>query len=200
MEEQGCREGESRCGCAGQRGGSKQRKYAQPFELESYATQIFCSNELPNVQDKTDGFSRRLVIVPFNARFTKHDEDYDPFIETKLFTDEALEYLLRIAIDGLVRVINNKEFTTSQKGEAEKLQYLMDNNNVLEWLDGNPKILNEAVNDVYMAYRIWCANAGTKPVKKLNLGREISKTYNYVSKPRSVDGKVIRVYELDKEG
>lgn len=175
-----------------------QKKYAQPFELESYATQIFCANELPNVQDKSDGFSRRLLIVPFRARFTKKDPDYDPFIEDKLLNDESLEYLLKIAIDGLRRVVFNKEFTTSHKGEQEKLEYLMDNNNVLEWLDSNPKLLNESVADVYLMYRIWCADNGTKPVKKLNLGKEIKKAYGYVSKPQSVDGKVIRVYQLEK--
>ena len=42
-----------------------QRKYGQPFELESYATQIFCANELPPVNDRTDGFSRRLNIIPY---------------------------------------------------------------------------------------------------------------------------------------
>lgn len=173
-------------------------KYGQPFELESYATQIFCANELPQVSDKSDGFMRRIVIVPFNAKFSKSDPDYDPFIESKLLTDEAMQYLLKISIEGLMRVITNKEFSKSDVGEQEKQQYMKLNNNVLEWLDTEPKIENESVNDVYRAYQVWCANNGCNYVKKLNLSKEVKKI-GFVSKPRRVDGVTIRVYEKEEE-
>ena len=53
-----------------------QRKYAQPFELECYATQIFSANELPPSKDKSDGFLRRIIIIPFNARFKSTDAGF----------------------------------------------------------------------------------------------------------------------------
>lgn len=170
-----------------------QRKYADPFELESYATQIFCANELPQVSDKSEGFTRRITIVPFNAKFSKYDSDYDPFIESKLLEDSAIEYLLKIAIDGLKRVIINKAFTKSEKGEAEKSEYMRLNNNVLEWLDSEPKIENESVNDVYLQYQVWCNQNGTMPVKKMRLGKEITKN-GYISKSKYIDGKTVRIY------
>lgn len=172
------------------------KKYGQPFELESYAKQIFCANELPNVRDKSDGFSRRLVIIPFNATFSKHDKDYDPFIEDKLMTDEAMEYLLKIAIDGLRRVLINKSFTTSNKGETEKTAYIRSNNNVLEWFDEEPKIENESVNDVYLKYKVWCVENGCTAVKKTNLSKEIKKHLNLISIPKYLDGKTVRVYNV----
>lgn len=175
------------------------KKYGQPFELESYATQIFCANNLPPVKDKSDGFSRRINILPFNATFTKYDEDYDPFIKSKLLTDEAMEYLLKIAIEGLRRLLFNKMFTKCERGEKEKVEYIKSNNNVLEWLEDNPKIENEAVNDVYMAYKVWCVNNGCNSVKKANLSKEIKKYRGLVSKPQYSDGKTIRVYRKEKE-
>ena len=170
------------------------RKYGQPFELESYATQIFCANELPQVKDKSDGFSRRLVIVPFNAKFSKTDSDYDPFIEDKLMDDEAISYLLKIAVEGLQRVLYNKSFTKSDKGENEKNTYMVSNNNVLEWLEEEPDIENNSVTDVYMAYQVWCTKNGCQPVKKLNFSKEIKKQLQLASTPRSIDGKSVRVY------
>ena len=170
------------------------KKYGQPFELESYATQIFCANELPQVNDKSDGFSRRIVIVPFNASFSKKDPDYDPFIEDKLLADEALEYLLKIAIDGLKRLIENRQFTKTDAGEKEKQEYLIYNDNTLEWLDSEPKIDNEEVGDVYLSYQVWCSRNGTHPVKKLNLSKTLKKHGGYISKPKSIDGKTVRVY------
>ena len=171
-----------------------QRKYAQPFELECYATQIFCANELPQVHDKSDGFSRRIVIVPFNAKFSKTDPDYDPFIEDKLLEESSIQYLLKIAIEGLRRVLINKSFTKSETGEAEKDDYMKLNNNVLEWFETEPKFENESVNDVYMAYQVWCAQSGCQPVKKLNLSKEIKKKFGYESIPKYINGSTVRVY------
>ena len=176
-----------------------ERKYMQPFELENYATQIFCANEMPRVNDTTDGFFRRLVLVPFNAKFSKTDDDYDPFIEDKLMTDEAMEYLLKLAIDGLKRVIINKKFQTSSKGEAEKNEYVKINNPIEEWLDENPKILNESVNDVYLAYKTWCASVGCSAMKKLNVSRAIKRRYNYDTKITSINGKSVRIYKQNEE-
>ena len=177
-----------------------QRKYAQPFELESYATQIFCANELPNVGDRSDGFHRRLVIIPFNATFSKTDPDYDPFIEEKLMTEEALQYLLKIGIEGLKRVIINKSFTKSAKSDMEKNEYLMDNNNVLQWFnDAEPKLENESSTDIYTQYQLWCARNGVRPVKKMTVSKEIKKQYGLVTKPQSIDGKVVRVYVKESE-
>ena len=171
-----------------------QRKFAQPFTLESYATQIFCANQLPNVNDHSDGFSRRLMIVPFNATFSKADADYDPFIETKLMEEDAMEYLLKIGLEGLKRALYNKKFTTSQKGEKEKEIYLQSNNNVLEWLEEEPNVENEPVAEVYMRYTVWCSMTGSKALKKINFSKEIKKYLNLVSNPQRTDGKTVRVY------
>lgn len=175
------------------------KKYGQPFELESYATQIFCANELPQVNDKSDGFSRRIVILPFNARFSKTDVDYDPFIEDKLLSDESLEYVLKLAIDGLKRVLFNRSFTKTDVGEKEKQEYMIYNDNTLEWLDSEPKVINEEVSDVYLAYTVWCARNGTHPVKKLNLSKTLKKQLGVVSKPKSIDGKTARVFVNESE-
>lgn len=177
-----------------------QKKYGQPFELESYATQIFCANELPQVKDKSDGFSRRIVIVPFNAKFSKHDMDYDPFIESKLLSDESIEYLFALAINGLRRVVTNMKFTKSDKGEHEKQEYIISNNNVLEWLEENSDTIeNNSVNDIYLIYCVWCAKNGCQATKKLNFTKEIMKQLGLISKPKNVGGKTIRVYCKESE-
>lgn len=170
-----------------------QRKYGTPFELESYATQIFCANEIPQSSDRTEGFSRRIVVVPFKASFKSTDSDYDPFIESKLLSDESIEYLLKIALDGLRRVLIRKTFTKSKVGELEKQEYIKSNNNVLEWLETEPKIENEAVGEVYSEYQTWCVMNGCMALKKSNFSKELSKK-GYNTKPIRFNGKVIRVY------
>ena len=170
-----------------------QQKYGQPFVLENYSKQIFCANELPPVNDRTDGFGRRLIIIPFNAKFTPQDPDYDPFIEEKLLTDESIEYLLKLAIEGLRRVVFNKEFTGSEKSDIEKKKYLRENNNVLQWLDEEPKISNEPIGKVYQDYNIWVSLNGFRPLNRTNFGREMVKE-GYESKVVYNGEKSIRVY------
>ena len=171
-----------------------QRKYGQPFELESYATQIFCANELPQVSDKTDGFNRRIILIPFNARFTKNDADYDPFIEDKISTDEAMEYLLKIAIEGLKRLLMNKAFTKSESSEQQKKEYKILNNNVLGWLEEEPAIVNQSINDTYLQYQVWCTESGTHPMKKTNVSKIIRKELGLDSIVKRIDGKSVRIY------
>lgn len=170
------------------------RKYADPFQMECYATQIFCANELPQVHDKSDGFGRRIVIVPFNAKFTKSDPDYDPFIEDKLLDDESINYLLKLAVAGLMRVLINKGFTKSTTSETEKNNYMKLNNNVLEWFEYKPEIENNSVTDVYLAYQIWCSQNGCQAVKKLNFSKEIKKEFGLSSLTKTISGKSVRIY------
>ena len=174
------------------------RKYGQQFEFESYATQIFCANELPPVKDTTDGFSRRINIIPFSAKFSVNDDDFDPFIESKIQSDNSMEYLLKIAIEGLKRVLYNKKFTKCTKGEMEKMEFIQNNNPILQWIDDAPKIENEPITEVYLQYRMWCHDHGVSTLKQSNLSREIRKELGFVSKPRYVDGKTIRIYEKEE--
>ena len=176
-----------------------QKKYGQPFEMENYSTQIFCANELPPVNDRTDGFTRRLVIIPFNAKFSPNDEDFDPFIEDKLLSDDSVEYLLKLAIEGLRRVLLTRRFTKTKKGELEKSEYVKSNNPILQWLDEEPKIINESVADVYLKYRIWCEENGVNAIKKSNMSKELIKELGVESVPKYIDGKTTRVYTKIKE-
>ena len=171
-----------------------QRKYGQPFQMESYATQIFCANELPQVHDKSDGFDRRIVIVPFNAKFAKTDPDYDPFIEDKLMTDESITYLLKLAVEGLRRVIEHRGFAKSDSSDREKEDYRKLNNNILEWFEYEPPIENQGVTDVYLAYQVWCQQNGCMPVKKMNMSKEIQKKFGFSSVVKNINGKSTRVY------
>jgi putative DNA primase/helicase len=176
-----------------------EKKGKDEFMLDSYATHIFGANELPMVKDKSDGFSRRIIIVPFDAKFSPTDPDYDPFIKDKLESTESMEYLLKLAIDGLRRVLSTRRFTQSTKAENEKQEYIRSNNNVLEWFESEPHIENEGVNEIYLMYQVWCTNNGCMPVKKTNLSKEIKKQFKLTSKVKSINGKAVRVYAKEED-
>lgn len=179
-----------------------ERKGEQPFNFINRAKFIFCANNPPKSSDKTDGFKRRLTFIPFNAKFTKDDVDFDPFIEDKLLREESMEYLLKLAILGLKRLLNNNSFTKSDASDEEIKKYEKTNNNVLEWLeelDNVEKELNyNKRSDVYKNYCFWCNEQGLTPFSNkgfINTLQENVKGLKCTSK--NINGKTVRIFEIE---
>ena len=124
-----------------------ERKGKDPFDFENYSKLIFSCNEIPRINDLSDGLKRRIIFIPFNAKFSKSDPDYDPFIVDKLLSSESLEYLLKISLAGLERILYNRSFTTPKSVEDTWDDYERKNNPVIGYLDEG-KIENELTTDV----------------------------------------------------
>lgn len=99
-----------------------ERKGQDPFEFNPYTKLLFSANDIPRMKDKTGAVLRRLVIIPFNARFSKYLEDgvtidpkFRPYIKYELNEQSSVEYMIKIGIEGLKRIIENNGFTKSKK-------------------------------------------------------------------------------------
>lgn len=64
------------------------RLYSQPYDISVRAKFIFSCNELPVSNDKTHALFRRMIIIPFNARFDL-GLNADPFIRDKIKSERA---------------------------------------------------------------------------------------------------------------
>lgn len=173
-----------------------ERKGKDPYDFRNYSKLIFSANELPRINDLSGGLKRRLVFIPFNAKFSKLDSDYDPFIKDKITTAAALEYLLKIAIDGLYRILNNNSITYSKACDQVWDEYEAINNPVVSFIDDH-KIENESVNDVYRQYSVWCHESGLKPLSKIIFGKEVRKQGYNSNKQVKIDGKVTKIYTIN---
>lgn len=144
-----------------------ERKGVDPFKIRNYGKLIFSANEVPRVNDISNGLNRRLVIVPFNARFSSNDPDYNPFIKDELMTKESLEYLLLLGIKGLRRVLydNNQAFTNVDVVVKELEEYKRMNNPIIQFIE-EFKVENEPVQFVYDLYSNWCNSGGMKPLNR----------------------------------
>lgn len=174
-----------------------ERKGQDPFTLYNYAKPIFSANNIPRIKDKTGAVLDRLVIVPFNATFSKNDEDYDPYIKYKLRTEEAMEYLIQVALDGLKRVLDNNGFTMSEKVQEELNEYSEQNNPVIGFfkeLEVNVDILNQPTKDVYLRYKIYCSENGFTPMSAGEFSKLIRKEYELEIKVVKINGRAIRIF------
>ena len=174
-----------------------ERKGRDPFDFTNYSKLIFSANEIPRINDTSNGLMRRLVIVPFNAKFKKTDSDFDPFIKDKLLSQTSLEYILNIAIAGLKRVLKNRGFTEVAAVTVELEEYQRVNNPMLTFIEEH-KIEDECNTDVYRKYSNWCGMNRLKPLSNIQFGREITK-YGYKTRTTKVDGKTIRMFYKAEE-
>lgn len=174
-----------------------ERKGQDPFDFSNYSKLLFSANNIPRIKDKTGAVLDRLVIVPFNASFSKSDPDYDPHIKYKLRTEQAMEYLIQIALDGLKRVLDNNGFTICEKVQSELDEYNEQNNPIVGFfkdLDLEVDVLNQPTKNVYMRYKLYCNDNGFTPLSAIEFSKWLKKELSFESKVIKVSGKSSRIY------
>ena len=174
-----------------------ERKQERPFKLTPYATHIYSANEIPKSFDKTDGFYRRWVVIPFNARFSINDEDFDPMIFDKITTPTALSYLLNVAIKGAQRLMKNGAFTEPQIVIDALDAYKSENSTVLSWVDDvnldEDYLLDKSRDILYDEFVDWCKSSGIKTMNitgKRMFYKELIQKFNFDEQAcQKADGK-----------
>lgn len=159
---------------------------------------LFSANEIPRMRNKGfDAIKRRLVIIPFDATFSKNDPDFDSGITWKLKKQDVAEYLIQLGIQGLKRVLANQDFTSSTK-VADKLDmFEKDNNPILLFLDDveESEIINQETKDVFARYDTFCYENGYTKVAFQTFSKEITKKLNCKVVTRRVAKKRVRLFE-----
>lgn len=175
-----------------------ERKGKDPFDFTNYAKLIFSANEMPRINDYSDGLGRRLQIVPFKAKFSPDDEDYDPFITDKLLSEESMQYILNIALHALKRLLKNKKFTKSKLVESEMEKYQEENNPILSFINNEDiELERSVVGDVYMQYKVYCSENGFQAVSNISFSKMIKHIFGYDTKVQRIDGKSKRLFVLN---
>lgn len=177
-----------------------EQKGQPKFDFEPYVKLIFSANNIPRIGKGRDSTAilRRLVIVPFNAQFTKESmgDDFKPYIGDELKSQESMEYMIQLGIQGLKRVLENRKFTTSAKVQSELDEYEETNNPVLGFFKETEKtdIENEPTNDIYRMYTTYCSENSIQPLSSGEFSKQVKKYYNFVIVDKRVNGRKRRVF------
>lgn len=173
-----------------------EQKGKDPFEFNPYVKLLFSANDMPRMRDKTGAVLRRLVMIPFNATFTKDDADYDPFIKYKLISEDSVEYLIQLGVAGLKRVLHSNEFTVSQKVESAITEYEEENNPIIAFINevGVDAIINQPTNEVYLRYSTFCSQSQLQALSKIAFSKAVNKRLGTVAVSRRINGTVTRIF------
>lgn len=176
-----------------------ERKGQDPFEFNNYSKFLFSANVIPRMKDKTGAVQRRLVIVPFDAKFTPNDPDFRPFIKDELCEQEPMEYLILLGLSALKRVLMNNRFTTSQRVQGQLDEYEENNNPIIGFINevGLEGIENEPSSMVYRKYKEYCIANNFQALSAIEFSRQIAKRCGFTTKSLWVRGKKTRVFVKD---
>lgn len=175
-----------------------ERKGKDPFKLRSFAKFFFSANSLPRLGRGKDSSAvlDRLVIIPFDAKFSKDDPDYDPFIKYKLRQEDVMEALIASAIPALTDVLIDQEFERCERVAKNLEEFEKSNNPILEFYDelDTADYLNEPIKVVYQKYTTFCLSNNLQPMSAIEFQKQMKKQFNLAVKTVDIDGKRIRVY------
>jgi putative DNA primase/helicase len=173
-----------------------ERKGQDPFEFNNYSKFLFSANNIPRIKDKTGAVQRRLVIVPFDAKFTPNDADFRPFIKDELCEQGSMEYLALLGLQGLKRVLGNAQFTTSSRVQGQLDEYEENNNPIIGFINevGLDGIENEATDSVYRRYKEYCIANNFQALSKIEFSRQITKRCGFTTVPKWIRNRKTRVF------
>lgn len=175
-----------------------EKKGKDPFKLMSFCKFFFSANSIPRIGRGKDSAAvlDRLVIIPFDAKFTKNDPDYDPFIKYKLREEAVIEALIAKAIPALRDVLSEQEFEPCDRVNDSLVEFEKSNDPIMEFFDelDERDYLNEPLKNVYQRYSTFCMVNNLNALSAIEFKKRMKKQYGLVEKIAEDNGRKVRVY------
>jgi putative DNA primase/helicase len=154
---------------------SAELKYLPSFNFVVRTVPVLLCNNIPSLADLSRGMQRRLMVIPFDRRFT--DEDRDPELFERIWAKE-LPGVLNRALAGYQRLVKRgAKFKRPAAVKAATKRWLQQANPLPAFIESN--CIEKAdgrclMQDFYVAYANWTQAMGytmtqTKPTVTRNL-------------------------------
>lgn len=179
------------------------RKYLTRIKFINFAKMIFACNKLPKTKDTSTAFWNRWILFEFPYTFLgeqeisslKSDERKnvklrDMNIIEKLSSAEELSGLLNRALDGLQRLLTNKDFSHSQGIKQIKDLWIRKSDSFLAYcLDNVEESEDTSIEkkDLRKAYFKYCKLHKIKPLSDKAIRETLFENYA-VSEERNANG------------
>lgn len=139
-----------------------EKKGQDPFPFKPFAKMFFALNGLPPISDKSKAFFSRILLVPLNRDFSKSGKDVS--LKDRKWTQQEMEYLARLAVEGLHRLIEQDDFTRPQEVKQALAEYERENNPLLDFLEDYGSVEGKPIAFVYSNFKLWSESAGHRNV------------------------------------
>lgn len=159
-------------------------KNKDPFTMVPTARQIFATNQLPQMNDRSRGIWRRLIAVPFFENFTQRDD-----IHRVERLREELPGIFVWALEGARRLHRQGHFTECNVCRECAEDHRLHSDPFLQFMEECLVVdsrHSEECSKVYKAYKDYCEANGRKPTNSSILGKRLLGIENVTkTRPRS---------------
>ena len=159
-----------------------EKKFGDSFTFLTFAKHLFGCNKIPPTKDPDDmAYYDRWLPICFDNALTK--EEIDPFLIEKLTTEKELEGILIWALEGLERLLLQKQFSYKKTLEEVKNIFERSSNTlsifVQDCLVQNPDG-RMSKDEMFEGYTKWALENKTQRCSKEQLGRNLMKYAKYI--------------------
>ncbi len=159
---------------------SAARKFLPRVHFVNYAKMVFAANQLPITHDITPAFFMRWILLEFPFTFLTEEEILkrnpedregckvkDPEIVEKITTEDELSGLLNLALDGLKRLVKQKNFSYTKSNDEVKTMWIRKSDSFSAFLmdeveeEYDARIVKQ---ELRRAYSIYCKDHKLKGV------------------------------------
>ena len=146
---------------------------------------------MPKFYDRTYGFYRRLVIVPFNFEIKEKIANLDELLST----DNAKSYILNLALKGVKSIKENGyKLTKNEILDKAREDYKTETDDIAGFVKEHKDIDGRINREVFADYQEYCEEIGTEPLS-LPIFTSRLKDFGYVSTTTTIDKQSVRVYK-----
>ena len=141
--------------------------YQNRFTVRIESRMIFVFNKIPRFRDDNDATAKKMLMIGFNRVYT--DEEKDTGLIDKLTTEENKEAFLKLAIDGMKRILRrNLTFTVSKESKRVVAQIMEESDQFVSFVadtisedyDWKMFLDGKKTSDVYDTFREWTQAEG----------------------------------------
>lgn len=171
---------------------STRELFKQSREVELTTSLIFTSNHILKSFEKGNSYKRRVMWLPMYSKPTKKDKQFI----TKLTTQAALEYWIKLIVDGYFRLYQNEGFTESSIVTNFNDNYHAENNSVLQYLEDCDKdqFLGARSPEAYEEYEIWAEENGLNVQSRKLFIQSVYDVFGLEMGVRKINKKSARVF------
>jgi len=187
------------------------RKYKGSVWWEPSSQFVICCNELPKINDTTNGMIRRLAFIPFELHLKEEQVDRTLFQKMKA-DPENLRYIMSGGILAFRQAFQRGRLTKLAKQEELVQDFIEENQDPIKtyydlkvsekggepglarWLDG------KTTEDVFNDYKTWMESIGYRPDTPKSFTRQFGKYLPTYVKKKVISLGGVKFYCYTIEG
>lgn len=171
--------------------------FKQSKEVELTTSLIFTSNHILKSFEKGESLKRRILWLPIYSKPSKKDSKFI----SKLTSEAALEYWLKLILEAYFRLHEKETFTECQLVKDFNADYHLENNTVLQYLEDYEKdfFLGKRSPEAFEHYETWCIENGLSVQSSKLFRQTLYDVFNIEIGHKKINGKTAKVFIESKK-